>query len=469
VPEYWDFLGKADFRLGSRDRLTGFAIAAIDRVLFFNEDREDLLDNSRILDNSQDQLVAGLTWSHLFEAGSVKTTFGRTRVDYRFAQSDTLNNEIFSNASVEDELSLKTDARLQVGDRDSDVRFGAGVKSTGFDADIALNQTEPGLDIEVSDRFSKGNLYLQGTHRFFQRLDVSLGGRLDWYNAIDESLYPSVRASGSLDLSERLSLNVSGGRYVQAPSYIWLTANDSNQALRAVRADVVVAGLDRRFADDLKISLETYLKLYDDYPASLKRPFLVLANTGTGFGGADNGFASFGLERLTSAGEGRAYGAELFVQKKLSNTPWYGVASLSLNKSVFSGIDGIDRPSQFDQRVIFSMSGGWRITDTWEVGLKFRFATGRPYTPVDSTGDPTFGYQVVDEYLSKRLGLSHQLDLRVDKRWPFAAWNLITYLDVQNVYNRKNPSPPRWNPDTRTGEVGDPIGILPSIGVSAEW
>ena len=229
-------------------------------------------------------------------------------------------------------------------------------------------------------------------------------------------------------------------------------------------------GIERLLAEDLKVSVEGYVKRYDDYPASLSRPYLVLANTGAGFGGADEGFASFGLEPLGSRGEGQAYGVEFFMQKKLSETPWYGVASLSLNKSTFTAIDGVERASNFDQRVIFNVSGGWRITDQWETGLKFRFATGRPYTPVDSTGDPTFGYQLTDQYNSLQLAASHSLDIRVDKRWPFAKWNLITYLDIQNIYNRKNPNAPRYN--ARLGGPDDDeggIGLLPTIGISAEW
>ena len=40
---------------------------------------------------------------------------------------------------------------------------------------------------------------------------------------------------------------------------------------------------------------------------------------------------------------------------------------------------------------------------------------------------------------SERLPLFHQLDLRVDKAWVFKRTTLSLYLDVQNVYNRRNP------------------------------
>ncbi len=61
------------------------------------------------------------------------------------------------------------------------------------------------------------------------------------------------------------------------------------------------------------------------------------------------------------------------------------------------------------------------------------------------------------------------LDLRVDRRWNFARWGLIVYLDIQNVLNNKNSGSVRWNSRDRKVETRDALGILPSIGVSAEF
>ncbi len=468
VPEYWDFLGKATYRLGPSDQLSGLAIAAIDRVRFFNDDQDDIFDNSRILDNSQDQLVAGITWKHLFENGYVNTTFGRTRVAYEFRQTDSSLQPIFENSSTEDEFSLRVDAVVKMGER-MELGFGGQAKTTNFEADIFLDQPGFQLDLAPEDRFYKGAVYAQVSRQVWEGLRANVGGRLDYFSGIEKTVYPSIRASFTQAIGDLTAFNLSAGRYFQAPSYIWLVANEENRDLKSIQTDMLVGGIERTLAEDVKVSLEGYYKKYDDYPASLQRQYLVLANTGAGFGGADEGFASFGLEPLASLGEGRSYGAEVLVQKKLSETRYFGTAALSLNWSYFTPIDGVERPSNFDQRIIFNLSGGYQITEEWEVGVKFRFATGRPYTPVDSTGDPGFGFLVVDEYNTLRLDPSHSLDVRVDKRWPIESWNLITYIDVQNIYNRQNPQVPRYNARLGTGEVEDSIGILPSIGISAEF
>lgn len=74
-----------------------------------------------------------------------------------------------------------------------------------------------------------------------------------------------------------------------------------------------------------------------------------------------------------------------------------------------------------------------------------------------------------EEYLSRRLENGHHLDLRVDRYFIFSNWRLTVFLDVQNVYNRKNQNPPDYNfAEDRVEDRGS-IGILPSIGISAEF
>ena len=61
------------------------------------------------------------------------------------------------------------------------------------------------------------------------------------------------------------------------------------------------------------------------------------------------------------------------------------------------------------------------------------------------------------------------LDLRADRRWSFRGWQLEVYLDVQNVFGRKNVTAVRWDPRTDEPEFDESIGILPTIGVNVEF
>ncbi len=183
-----------------------------------------------------------------------------------------------------------------------------------------------------------------------------------------------------------------------------------------------------------------------------------------GFGGSEEGFASFGFDPLVSKGRGQARGIEFLVQKKLSEIPCYGTVSISYNESKFTALDKIERPSSFDQRWILNIGGGYVFNEKWEFSTKLRYVTGRPYTPFDVSG-----IQSAATYNTVRIGANHSLDVRIDRRWSLGTWTLDTYIDIQNIYNRKSIDVPRFNPRTGKTEQETSIGILPSIGVSAEF
>jgi len=214
----------------------------------------------------------------------------------------------------------------------------------------------------------------------------------------------------------------------------------------------------------MQLKMEGFYKDYSDYPASVLRPYLVLANTGAGFGGSEENYSSFGFEPLVSMGMGNVKGVEFSLQKKSSSTPQYGILSVTYSQARFTGIDGVDRAGTYDQRWIINLTGGYIFDHNWEASFKFRFATGNPYTQFNNDGT-----QSVTNYNASRFNAFHSLDLRVDRRWEFDNWTLITYLDVQNIYNNKYSNSLRWDARKGYAENQSSIGLLPSIGVSAEF
>jgi hypothetical protein len=274
----------------------------------------------------------------------------------------------------------------------------------------------------------------------------------------------SPRLSLSYKLSEITNINLSTGIYHQSPSYIWLEAFESNKDLKMIKVNQYVLGFDHRVSADALLKVEGFYKDYSNYPASTIRSYLLLANTGAGFSGSDDNFSSFGLEPLVDEGKGNSRGVELSVQKKLSDIPYYGLLSLTYSKTDFTPLDGVERPGSYDQNWLFNLSGGYKFNEYWEASIRFRFASGSPFTPFNPDGT-----QSIINYNTRRLKSTHSLDLRVDKRWYFSSWTLITYLDLQNVYNRKNSTSVRWDSRKQRVDETSSIGILPSIGISAEF
>jgi hypothetical protein len=468
VPEYWDFLGKATYQLSSHDRLSVLGILALDNVRLFNKTEDQRFDNSRILASDHTQGVGGVSWQRLFASGYFTVVASQTFNNFEYLQNDSLLQPIFKNNSVEQEFSLHSDLVYILGDQ---TEFSAGVhgKWIRFDSDLTLRPfwTNFGQQLSVRARFdttaTKLAGYLQLAHRFGP-LRIIAGGRLDSFSLIENSTAFAPRLSLSFALHPSTTFNGSVGRYYQAPSYIWLVANPANRQLRNISVDQYVVGIEHVLKGDTKLSVEVYQKGYRSYPASIVRPYLVLANTGAGFGGSEDGFSAFGLEPLLSAGKGWSRGAEMFLQKKFSETPYYGTIGVSFSRTAFTALDGVERPSSFDQRWILNIGGGYILQKHWEFSGKFRLATGRPYTPYNEDGT-----QEVARFHEARIPTNHSLDMRVDRRWMFQTWTLILYLDVQNIYNRQPRSIPRFNERTQRIEENRSIGILPTIGASAEF
>ncbi len=468
VPEYWDVLGKATYQVGKHDRLSLLGMVALDNVRLFHESDEQRYENSKILASDHRQAIGGISWQHLFGSGYFTVTAGTTYLDFAYRQNDSLLQPIFQNNSTEQEWTLRAEIVYLAGER-TELSAGVQAKSILFQSDITLRPfwTNYGQQLSVDAQYdttaSKLAAYAQLAHRWGP-IRVILGGRLDHFSLIRDNTVIAPRLSFSWAVDPLTTLNASVGQYYQAPSYIWLVANPSNRSLKFIKAQQYVAGLERLVKADIKVGLEVYRKLYASYPASTVRPFLVLANTGAGFGGTDDGFASFGLDPLVSAGSGRSEGIELFLQKKFSDDLWYGTLSLSYSQTSFKALDGVERPSSFDQRWIVNVGGGVMLNQMWEVSGKFRYVTGRPYTLYQPDG-----IQRASDYNTIRTPANHSLDVRVDRRWMFPTWTLIAYIDVQNVYNRKPRLVPRYNERTRQVEENQAIGILPSIGISAEF
>ncbi|MBI5807247.1 MAG: TonB-dependent receptor [Ignavibacteriales bacterium] len=470
VPEYYDVLSKVNYDINSKEKISFLFVSAFDRVKFNNKTAEDRYDNSRILGSNQNSYLTGISYRKLIPNGFYTISLSRNFTDYDSAQRDSLLNPIFLNKSREGENELKGDLVLKLS-KTSELNFGSSLKLIKFSADIKLPSfiTTFGEALSISSvntktNFLKYNIYTQLNQVLFNKLRMSVGARLDYFNGIEAKYNFNPRISFSYSISDLANMNLSIGSYSQSPSYIWLAAIPSNKELKAVKVNQIVLGYERNLDEDLRLKLEAFTKQYSDYPTSLIRPYLVLANTGAGYTGSEDNFSSFGFEPLVSKGKGNVNGLELSLQKKSSEVPHYGIISITYSKARFTGLDGIERDGTYDQRLIINASGGYRFNEKWEVSGKFKFATGNPYTPFNDDGT-----QSVINYNSKRFKSFHSVDLRVDRRWEFDGWNLITYLDIQNIYNNKNTNIIRW--DYRKNKVAEnnSIGILPSIGVSVEF
>jgi hypothetical protein len=354
------------------------------------------------------------------------------------------------------------------------------------------------LNYDSKIGFFKWNLNGQVTKPLFDdRLTLSLGIRFDANNYSDEMNNMleqfSPRFSASYGFTKKWFLNFNVGRYTQLPAYTTLgfrnnygsLVNDS-LGIKYINANHFVLGLEFLPRQNSRISLEGFYKMYGNYPFSLQDS-VSLASKGTNYG-------AFGDEPVTSTSKGRAYGFELYFRD--ANLFKFNVlASYTFVRSEFTDYFGAYIPSSWDNKHLVSLTVGRKFKYNWEVGVKWRFVGGAPYTPYDENKSSLVeawdaqgrGYLNYDAFNTLRLNSFNQLDIRVDKGFYFKKWSLMFYLDIQNLLNFKSDQQDilvNTQPDGSVIKYTDPQGnerydlryipnsagtILPSIGIMVDF
>ncbi len=145
-------------------------------------------------------------------------------------------------------------------------------------------------------------------------------------------------------------------------------------------------------------------------------------------------------------GEGEAFGAEVFLQKKFGDfTGWLGYAYGFVNAR-FDSLNSKNyfRP-KFDRRHDFKVVAQYDIDDSWDVGASFTFQTGQSYTGQTSRfqlrldGETNGrGKTVPSNRYGLRLPNSHQLNLNASYSFDAFGFDSKVLLDIYNVYSRRD-------------------------------
>lgn len=290
--------------------------------------------------------------------------------------------------------------------------------------------------------------FLQFGRRFFNnKLGLNAGLRFDQNTFTTTGMNPtktwSPRIALSYVLNNKWTLNASIGRYAKILPYTALGFRDNNNNLINKNVDYTisthyVAGVEYLPSDATRFTFETFFKQYNQVPISVRNG-ISLSNLG-----AD--FAVLGNEAVNTIGKGQAYGFELFAQKKLTNR-FFGVLSYTFFYSKYTNANGMYAPSSWDNRHLLSIITGYKFNRNWELGLKFRFQGGVPFTPYDMMASRqnflTLGSGILDytQLNTQRLNSFNASDIRIDKKWFLKRATIDLFLDVTNWYLARNQAP----------------------------
>jgi len=513
LPTYNDFQYKQTIKVNDKNRITIIGLGAIDDFTLNTsandglEDEEVIRRNNYILGNlpvnTQWNYAVGANWKHFGTNSFQNVVVSRNHLNNRavkyqgnIEQPENLILD-YRSQEIENKVRLENTIRENGWKLNMGLGYENAIYTNSTYNQIVLDGAVNVIDFESRLPVNKFAVFSQVSKELVKnRLMVSLGLRMDWNDYSEEMSNPfdqlSPRLSASYALSEKLNANFNVGRYFQLPPYTIMGYRDSNDLLANkennityIQADHFIAGLE--FSPSLlsKVTVEGFYKNYDNYPF-LTRDSLSLANLGGDFG-------VIGNEPVTSTSFGRTYGLELLVQQKLLSSV-YGILSYTFVRGEFSDKNDELINSSWDNRHILNITAGKKFKNDWELGMKFRFVGGAPYTPYDREQSATIDvWNIIqqgvfdwDQLNSERNDATHGLDIRLDKKWYFEKWAVNAYIDIQNIYNFQAVSQPFLdvNRDDSGNPIEDPINpgsyelseienvsgtVLPSIGLMIDF
>ncbi len=463
LPTFTDSQFKLKHKFNNKNQITFIGLGAFDEFRLNEsvndgiDDPDELERNNFILGNipvnEQWNYTVGAVYKHFGEKSFQTIVLSRNHLNnqaYKYEGNDESSEDNlvldYNSVEIENKLRIENDSRLGVYKLNVGVNLDQAIYTNSTFRKNATVQGVQIVDFDSEIDLLRYGLFGQVSRPVLNsRLTLSFGFRLDGNSFSSDMANPldqfSPRFSASYSLTDRWSLNFNTGRYFQLPPYTVLGYRDIEGSLvnkendvKYIQSDHLVAGVQFNPTSSSKITVEGFYKLYNQYPFSL-RDSISLANLGADFG-------VIGNEPVSSTSEGRSYGVEFLAQQR-SAKGWYGIVAYTLVRSEFKDKNNEYVASSWDSRHIVSLTGGRKFKNNWELGLRWRYVDGQPYTPYnisasalrsnwDARGNALPNYNLLN---AERVPAFHQLDIRVDKVWYFSKWSLNVYLDIQNLYN----------------------------------
>jgi len=282
------------------------------------------------------------------------------------------------------------------------------------------------------------------------------------------------RLSTTYQIVPRLGLKAAAGFYHQSPQPSDLSAVFGNPKLGIERAFHLLGGSNFKLTDQISFEEVIFYSKSNDLVTRSASDTPALA------------------QALVQEGEGRSYGIQVLLRHELSKR-FFGWVSYTLMRSErrdkcatienVPGATPADAPQNichegawrlfdYDQTHVATVVGSYDLGAGFEVGARFRYATGFPRTPVVGSFvstrrdlyEPLFGPQN-----SIRIPAFVQLDARVSKRFTMSWGKAEVYVDVQNVTNHTNPEEIVYDYRYANKNYITGLPVLPVAGARLEW
>ncbi len=454
---FYDLNGKITYKISDRDRIFLSSYIGKD-ILDFNETVDESEDEDGVADDVssvEEELNFGfdlgnvtttLRWNHLYPSNKMfhNVTLYQTQFQYDIG-GNFVDNSILIQSEIRD-LGVKADWDYYLNPRNS-IRFGTqgiwhifrpNVVNTSGEISEALSSQSGG-----TIRNLEGSLYAQNDHKLSDQLAVNYGLRFS-SSAVASRFYSALepRLTGNYTFGQLNSVKLSytfmrqymhrvSSSSIALPTDLWYPVTDR---VRPQSAHQVAAGYFKGFEKlGLNVSIELYWKTMANLIEYREGARLLLNNN---------------FEEELANGEGKAYGGEILIRKKVGAfTGWVGY-TLSRARRKFAALnDGNSFAARFDRRhdlsvvATFDFNERFTFSGVWVMnsGTRFTAQNGQYLFP-----NPTFtGIELVPVYTSRNavtLASSHRMDINfIIRNNPEKKFRSEWHIGAYNFYNRASP------------------------------
>jgi len=481
---FYDLTGKANYNINKRNRIFVSGYTGRDKFFFDKNQGFSWGNNTGTIRWNKifnDRLFAN--FSGIFSRYDYSLQFGENDRD-NFQWKSSIRNYTFKPA-----FSYFANAN-------NEFSFGAEVNYYSFEPANAFGTSNGNrIDVSLPEKYNlEGALYAGNSQRLSNHVSIDYGLRYSYFvgfgpgsqytyndtipgrrrTPIAEQKFASGEATSTYQNFEpRFSMKVElnnqssvKASYTRMAQYLHLISNTtasnpldvwtpSSNNIKPELGDQWALGYFRNFGKE------------QNYTFSAEAYYRHTQNQLDYIDGADLLINQF-LEGDLLTGQGRAYGLEFYLQKKVGR--FTGWATYTLARTELK-VNGINRnewyAARFDQTHNVKLSGFYDLTKRWSISGNFTFVSGTPSTFPTSRyvmQGILIPYNADDSRNNVRLPAYHRLDVsfrlegKTVKRNGNARKNSDYWVfGVYNLYARKNPFSIYFTQGTERVAQGSPI------------
>ncbi len=296
---------------------------------------------------------------------------------------------------------------------------------------------------EFGHDFYRAEGYLQARYDPLPALSIALGTRLDYLD-LTEQLSVQPRGSVSVKLPSDFNIRFAYGHYEQSPKPYQVLSENGNPDLKSSLARHYIMEIEHDLTSQTEFKFATYYK--DEQKLVTKKKVSTTSDTESAT--SEGGRLATEEEVSNYLNQGAAYvgGVEAFLRHRISDKFFGWISYAYTHAERREKPDASYLPHLFDNTHIVSIVANYKITPNFEIGAKWQYLSGTSEVPISSLvliQDPvTRGLNPLlasaDEELHAELTPYHKLDLRISRKWNVKGMKIGGFLDILNVYNRKN-------------------------------